>query len=108
MPRLYVALEWSCGGRVGGSCGRVDDSLFSGLLTGGVFGLYAATYGTLKIAPGQPLAMAFQNIDLFEFIRVTRHRISRGGGRRRHRRRRRRRRFYGDTRDSGGNRLRSL
>lgn len=32
-------------------------------------------YGTLKIAPGQPLAMAFQNIDLFEFIRVTRYRI---------------------------------
>lgn len=73
MPRLYVALEWSCGGRVGGSCRRVDDSLFSGLLTGGVFGLYVATYGTLKIAPGQPLAMAFQNIDLFEFIRVTRY-----------------------------------
>jgi len=74
---------------------RVDDSLFSGLLTGGVFGfslslshslalslshtdtyahtfrlslsLYVVTYGTLKIAPGQPLAMAFQNIDLFEF-----------------------------------------
>ena len=33
---------------------------------------YIVTYSILKIAPGQPLAMAFQNIDLFEFIRVTR------------------------------------
>lgn len=43
----WVELWWTGGW----PCGRTDDSLFSGLLTGGVFGSYML-YGTLKIAPG--------------------------------------------------------
>lgn len=43
----WVELWWTGGW----PCGRADDSLFSGLLTGGVFGSYMP-YGTLKIAPG--------------------------------------------------------